>query len=88
MDIENRLVVAKGEEGGSGMDWAFGVGRCKQLHLEWISNEVLLYHTGNYTQSLGIDLMEDNIRKRMCVCVCNRVTLLYSRNQQNTVNQL
>ena len=25
------------------------------LHLEWISNEVLLYRTGNYAQSLGID---------------------------------
>ena len=54
-DIENRLVVAKGEEGGSGMDWEFAVSRCKLLHLEWISNEVLLYSTGNYTQFLGID---------------------------------
>ena len=31
------------------------VRRCKLLHLEWISNELLLYSTGNYTQSLGID---------------------------------
>ena len=35
-----------GEE--SGMDWEFGVNRCKLLHLEWISNEILLYSTGNY----------------------------------------
>ena len=35
--IENRHVVAKGEGGGSGMDREFGVGRCKLLHLEWIS---------------------------------------------------
>ena len=41
--------------GGSGMDWEFGVSRCKLLHLEWISNEVLLYSTGNYIQSLRID---------------------------------
>ena len=41
-DIEDRLVVAKGERGGSGMDGEFGVGGCKLLHLEWISNEVLL----------------------------------------------
>jgi len=54
-DIENRLVVASGEGGGSGMDWEFGVSRCKLLHLEWISNEVLLYSTGNYIQFLGID---------------------------------
>ena len=48
MDIENRLVVVKGGGGGSGMDWKFGVSRWKLLHLEWISNEILLYSTGNY----------------------------------------
>ena len=32
------------------MDWEFGVGRCKLLHLEWIYNKVLMYSTGNYTQ--------------------------------------
>ena len=41
MDMENRLVVAKGD-GGSGMDQEFGVSRCKLLHLEWISDEILL----------------------------------------------
>ena len=34
--------------GGSGIDWEFGVNRCKLLHLEWISNEILLYSTGNH----------------------------------------
>ena len=38
--------------GGSVMDWEFGVSRCKLLHLEWISNEALLYSTGKYIQSL------------------------------------
>ena len=52
-DIENRLVVAKGERGRSGMDWEFGVSRCKLLHLGWISKKVLQYSTGNYIQSLG-----------------------------------
>ena len=47
-------MVVKGEEGGTGMDWEFGVGRCKLLHLEWISKKVLLYSTGNYIQSLVI----------------------------------
>ena len=55
MDVENRLVVAKGEERGSGMDWEFGISRCKLSHLEWISNEVLLYRTGNHIQSPGIN---------------------------------
>ena len=53
-DIENRL-VAIGEGGGSVMDWDFGVNRCKLLHLEYTGNDVLLYSTGNYIQSLGID---------------------------------
>ena len=26
---QNRLVVAKGEEGGKGLDWKFGISRCK-----------------------------------------------------------
>ena len=38
--------------GGSGMDWEFWVSGCKLLHLEWISDEVVLYNTGNYIQSL------------------------------------
>ena len=46
MDMENRLVVAKGE---------CGVGRCKLLYLEWIRSEVLLYHTGNHVQSLVLE---------------------------------
>jgi len=55
MDIENRVVVAKGEGRGSGKDGAFGVGRCKLLHLEWMDNEVLPYSIGNYVQSLVIE---------------------------------
>ena len=47
MDTEKRLVVARAG-GGSGMDWEFEVSRCKLLHLEWISNETLLYSTRNY----------------------------------------
>ena len=36
-EIENRLVVAKGEVGGGGMDWEFGISRCKLLYIEWIT---------------------------------------------------
>ena len=35
MDLENGLVVAKEEEGGSGMDGELGVHRCRLLPLEW-----------------------------------------------------
>ena len=40
---------------GSEMDWKFGISRYKLLHLDWISNEVLLYSTGNSIQSLVIE---------------------------------
>ena len=55
MDTENRCVVAMGEGEGSGMDREFEVSRCKLLHLEWISSEVLLSSTGNHIQSPGTD---------------------------------
>ena len=41
-----------GGGGGSGMDWESGDNRCKLLLLEWINNDILLYSTGNYIQSL------------------------------------
>ena len=40
---------------GGGMDWEFGVSRCKLLHIEWIKNKALLYITGNYIQYLEIN---------------------------------
>ena len=43
------------------MDWELGVNRCKLLLLEWISNEILLYSTGNYVWSLMME--PDNVRK-------------------------
>ena len=35
---------------GGGMDWEFGIRRCKLLYIEWINNRALLYSTGNYIQ--------------------------------------
>ena len=48
MDTENRLVIAKGEEVCGGMEWEFGVSKCKLLYTEWINNKVLLYNTELY----------------------------------------
>ena len=47
--------ICGSQGGGRGMDGEFGVSRCKLLHLESISNEVLLYSTGNSIQAPGID---------------------------------
>ena len=37
------------------MDWESGINRCKLLHLEWISNEILLCSTGNSIQLLVME---------------------------------
>ena len=47
MDMDSRLVVARGEGRESGMDGEFGVGGGRLLHLEWMGNGVLLHSTGN-----------------------------------------
>ena len=49
IDAEDRLVVAKGDGWGEGMDWECGFSRCKLLHIRWIS-KALLYRTGDYVQ--------------------------------------
>ena len=37
-------------QGGRGVEWAFGISRNELMYIEWISNKVLLYSTGNYIQ--------------------------------------
>lgn len=68
------------------MGWEFEISRCILLHLEWLSNEVLLYSTGNYTQSLGTDQYGGEERN---VSICKTgVTLLDSRIWYNVINHL
>ena len=42
MDIDNKLMVIKGEKGSGGMEWEVRVSRCKLLYVEWIKNKVWL----------------------------------------------
>ena len=49
MDIENRLMVAKGEGVGGEMESEAAVSRCKLLHMEWRNNKVLLHRTEKYS---------------------------------------
>ena len=67
-----------GEGGGSGLDGEFGVGKCKllHLHLERIGNGILLYSTGNYIQSLGVEhdgrwYEEKNVCIGMAMSLCD-----------------
>ena len=43
-------MVAKGEAGGGGKEWEFGMSICKLVYMGWLNNKVLLYSTGNYSQ--------------------------------------
>ena len=43
-------MVAKGEGGGRGLDWEFGINRCKLEYVAWINNKVLPHSIGNYVQ--------------------------------------
>ena len=52
----------------AGLDWEFGVSRCKLLHLEWTDNKVLLYIAGNYIQYPGINHNETECTY-VCVCI-------------------
>ena len=53
------------------MDWEFEVSRYELWHLEWISNEVLPYSTGNYIQSLVMEHDGKYYGKtNVYICVC------------------
>ena len=51
VDKENRFVVAKGRRERLG--WMGSLGLEDANYSEWISNEVLLYSTGNHMNLLG-----------------------------------
>ena len=46
------MAVAKEERTGRGMNWEFGISRCKLIYIDWINNKVLLYSTGDYIHIL------------------------------------
>ena len=50
LDIEKRLVAAKGQGAEGGTDREFGISRCKLVYTESIKSKVLLYSMGNCIQ--------------------------------------
>ena len=60
-------MAAKGEERG-GVDWEFGISRCKLLYIGWIDNKVLLFSTGNYIQYPEIN-HNGKEHKRECIYI-------------------
>ena len=64
IDIVIRLVVAKGEWIGGGMQWEVQVSWCKWLHAEWINSKALLRSTENSIQYPVIKQVANKHRKR------------------------
>ena len=54
---------------GRGMDWKFGISKCKPLYIGWISNRILLYDTGNYIQHPVIN----HIGKEYTICITESI---------------
>ena len=73
MDTEDGLGGCQG--GGRdrrGMDWEFGISRCKLLYREWMNDQVLLYSIGNYIQYQYIQYIDFNIFNSICSISCDK----------------
>ena len=88
--IEKKLMDWK--TGGQFPDWRdcvtcvwegleFGVNQWKLLHLEWVSDEILPYSTGNSIQK------GDNVGKRTCIYIEVWFTLLSKSNEAISYNK-
>jgi len=60
---------------------------CTLGYMEQLANRDLLYSTGNSTQYFMITYVGKETEKEWIVYKYNRITLLYSRNYHNIVNQ-
>ena len=48
--IHRRRELTCGCQGERGVDWKFGICKCKLLYVEWINNKAPLYSMGNNIQ--------------------------------------
>ena len=55
------LWLPRGKRCRGGMDWELQISRYKLLYIEWISDKVLLYSTGNYIHHSVINHNRKNI---------------------------
>jgi len=70
------------------LDWEFGADRCKLFYLEWISNKVLIYNSGDYIQYSVINYNGKEYKIRIYICVCLTELLFCTADWHNIVNQL
>ena len=56
------------------MNWELGISTCKLLHLEWIMSCCIVQRT--ICSHLRWNMMEDNVRKRMCIHTHNTIYIV------------
>ena len=66
-DIDNRLEVAKGKEGGGGMHWEFGSSGWKVLYLEWIETSLVVSGWDSVLQMQGAQV-QSLVGELGCTC--------------------
>ena len=79
LNIENRLVVAKGGGDGGGIGWEFGICRGKLFYIGWRNNKVLMYSTGTSIKYSVINHNGKDMKKNTYMIIC-MYTFLYSKN--------
>ena len=73
-------MVAKAEWGGKGMEWEFGISRCKLVYIEWINSKVRLYSTENYIQYLVINHNEKDIKQNVYIYITQSLRYMVEIN--------
>ena len=59
------MQLPRERKNGEGVDWEFGISRCKLLYREWINSKVLLLR-GNYIQYPAMNLNGKEHNKCLC----------------------
>ena len=78
----------QGEWAEGGIEWEVGVSRGNLLYIEWIDNKILLHSTENYFQYPVIIHSGKEFFFKVYRHMYNWITLLYSSDEHNIVNQL
>ena len=80
------LWLPRGRGSGGGMEWEFGISRCKLVYIEWINNMVLLYSTGNYIQYLVINHNGKECKKCIYICITESLCGTTEINKTLSIN--
>ena len=85
MDLENRLVVAEGE--GEGVGWMGSLELMDADYCLWNGLAMRSCCVALGTMSSHLRWSMIMCENRMCTCMCNWVTMLYSRKKNNVLGK-